>query len=95
VEHNQGKVQVIDGQIQAMTGNQQPRMHMAMANMVAIFPPSHHFQPLFHFNPGVPVHDEQATDHAIFHFHPGNPSSYPPAYPTEQGWPKEQGWPTS
>jgi hypothetical protein len=50
----EGKVQVIDGQIQAVTGNQQPRTNMAMANMVATFPPSHHFQPPFHFNSGVP-----------------------------------------
>jgi hypothetical protein len=39
----EGKVQVIDGQIQAMTGNHRPRMHMTMlstVNMVAPFMPS-------------------------------------------------------
>jgi hypothetical protein len=82
----EGKVQVIDGQIQAVTGNQRPRTNMAMVNMVATSPPPHHYQPRFHFSPGASVHDEQATDPAIFHFHPGKPSLYPPAYPIEQGW---------
>ncbi len=89
----EGKVQVIDGQIQAVTGNQRPRTNMAMANMVAAFPSSHHGQPPFHFNPGVPFHDEQATDPAIFHFHPGKSSPYPSAYPSEQGWPTGTGQP--
>ncbi len=90
----EGKVQVIDGQIQAVTGNQRPRTNMAMANMVATYPSTHQYPPPFHFNPGVPVHVEQATDPAVFHFHPGQPSSYPPAYPTEMpANTREQVWP--
>ena len=35
----EGKVQVIDGQLQAVTGNQRPRTNMALANMVATLLP--------------------------------------------------------
>ena len=83
----EGKVQVIDGQIQAVTGNQRPRTNMAMANMVATFPTSPHHQPPFYFNPGVSVHNEQATDPAVFHFHPGKSRLPHSAYPTAQDWP--------
>ena len=75
----EGKVEVIDGQIQAITGTQQPRTNMATAHMAATSLPSQHYPPLFHFNPGVPTHDEQATDPAVFRFHPGKPSPYHPA----------------
>jgi hypothetical protein len=46
----EGKVQVIDGQIQAMTGNQQPRSNMAMppiVNMANPFGASEHISTLF------------------------------------------------
>jgi hypothetical protein len=71
----EGKVQVIDGQIQAMTGNQQPRTNMAMppmVNMANPFGPSQHHQTPFHFNPGASTSSELATSTPeLFHFHPG------------------------
>jgi hypothetical protein len=89
----EGKVQVIDGQIQAMTGNQRPRTNMAMppmVNMANPFGASQHYQPPFHFNPGAAMSSELvASNPAVFHFHPGEMrDQHPaPAYQPEHGWP--------
>jgi hypothetical protein len=70
----EGKVQLIDGQIQAMTGNQQPRTNMAMppmVNMANPFGASQHYQPPFQFNPGASMSGKLAAGNpAVFHFHP-------------------------
>ncbi len=60
----EGKEQVIDGQIQAMTGNQRPRTNMAIPPMVQMANPygaSQHYQTPFHFNPGASTNGELAT----------------------------------
>jgi hypothetical protein len=59
-----GKVQVIDGQIQAMTGNQRPRTNMAIPPMVHMANPfraSQHYQTPFQSNPGSSPSSELAT----------------------------------
>jgi hypothetical protein len=91
----EGKVQVIDGQIQAMTGNHRPRTHMTMppmVNMAAPFTPSQHsqhYQPQFHFDPSASRSGEPATDNpAVFHFHPGTRNDHhPPASQSAHSWP--------
>ena len=70
----EGKLGVIDGQIQAMTGNQRPR-----ANMAA---------PQFYFNPGTTTSDgPSASNPGVFHFNPGMTSDQPASYQHNQSWP--------
>ncbi len=88
----EGKVQVIDGQIQAMTGSHRPRTHMTlppMVNMAAPFTPSQHYQPQFHFDPSASRSGEPVTDNpAVFHFHPGTRNGHhPPAGQSVHSWP--------
>ena len=96
----EGKVQVIDGQIQAMTGNQRPRTNMATPPMVQMANPygaPQHYETPFHFNPGASTHGELATNNpAVFHFYPGMTRDLPPvpAYPPAHGWPGEHPTPT-
>ena len=92
----EGKVQVIDGQIQAMTGNQRPRTNMATPPMVQMANPygaPQHDQTPFHFNPGAATNGDLATSNpAVFHFHPGMTRDMPPApaYQPAHGWPGER-----
>jgi hypothetical protein len=60
----EGKVQGIDGQIQAMTGNQRPHTNMATPPMVQMANPhgaSQQDQTPFHLNPGASTNRELAT----------------------------------
>jgi hypothetical protein len=88
----EGKVQVIKGQIQAMTGNQRLHTNMAMppmVNMAYPFLPSQHHQPPYYFNLGASTSSELATSNpAVFQFHPGMMrDQHPPAYQPEHSWP--------